>query len=102
MKDKSLKYKCEKCGRGFGTARGLASHGKAHPYVPPPRRTTETIKPQLLESHSLLNGRKLELGDVFYRIEKHVIKSITYTEGTDTVEVQSEKLRQNWQVNQPQ
>lgn len=99
----TLNFKCDKCPRVFSTTRGRASHQKAHPYIPPPRSTTEKLPVQIfLEEHSLQNGKHLELGDVFYRVEKHVIKSITKTEGTTTVKVGTEKLRSNWQSNQPQ
>lgn len=106
MSEKTIEYPCKKCDRKFATSQGRSIHTtRMHPYVPPPpppRSETKTLAPSLLEQHNLLNGKHLQLGDVFYRVEKHVIKSITKTEGTTTVIVQTEKLRQNWQANEPQ
>lgn len=85
--------------RGMRAHMGRTYHRPIAP--PPPVQKVEKVLNALPETHSLLNGRHLEPGDVFYRVEKHVIKSITYTQGSTTVKVESEKLKQNWQSNQP-
>ncbi len=100
-------FLCEdpNCDRQFKTMAGMRRHmNHAHrppAPLPPPRSTTERLPVSLPETHILAGGDYLKLGDVFYRVEKHVIKAITHTERTSTVKVETEKLRNSWQINQP-
>lgn len=104
-KKKEIRFECFKCTRDFKTQGALTRHdNKEHPYIPtpPPKKTTEVSSGQW-ETRTLLGGkRKLTLGDVFYRIEKCVIKRLTVTEGSDDIEVGYEITRQHYQVNKPE
>lgn len=82
--------------------RGMRSH-MGRTYHPPsvPTTKTEVVPFSLPETHSLRGGRHLQPGDVFYRVEKHVIKKITYTDGSTTVKTETEKVKTHWQSNEP-
>jgi hypothetical protein len=91
------KVKCDECFRTFANSRGLQQHKtKKHPYVPPPppKREIQTA-PNEYEDHSLLNGRKVQLGDVIWIGRKAVIVKLTKTEGSNDVDV-TLRLTKKW------
>jgi hypothetical protein len=94
---------CEKCERSsFISQRGLYQHERiAHPYIPPPPpiRTTETA-PLEEESHTLLNGKHLSLGDVVWIGRKAVITKITKTENSKNADVVL-RLTKKWWSSEP-
>jgi hypothetical protein len=51
----------------------------------------------LPEHFKLLHGEYLDVGDVFWHIRKFVIKKITKTSGSNTVEVEAECTKKSWQ-----
>lgn len=58
------------------------------PYVPPPKRTAHQAQNSIEENKTLLNAKNLlDIGDVFYRIEKCTITKIIETEGSRDLEV---------------
>lgn len=87
----------------FKSDQGLRAHDyKKHPYIAPPEPKKTTIRSINIQYASRYdNGKKIEIGDVFYRIEKHVAKSITVTEGSETVYIESEITKQNYQMYKP-
>ena len=103
---KKPKIVCAKCARHFETERGLHQHAqKAHPYIPPPAPKRETLfaRSCLPETRTLLGAKKtLDVGDVYYSVTKYVIKSITFTEGSDDVKVTVEQTKSHWQKEKPQ
>ena len=98
-------YKCDKCPKKYKSRAWLDRHKDiVHPAPPAPAPKRETIfaANRLPQTHTLLGAKKtLDIGDVFYRVEKHVIKKITFTEGSIDVEVQSEITKSNWQKDKP-
>src|SRR5438552_3487878 len=96
---KQKKFPCDECFReDFKSERGLAKHKtKAHPYVPPPppKRTTE-IEPGIEQTHNLLGGSQLHLGDVVWIGRKAVITKITRTEGSRDIEVILRIMKKWW------
>lgn len=97
------KHKCDWCGRGFDTYRGLAMHRArwcsepvpAPAPPPPPKKKTDVslAKPY---STTLINGRGLSVGDVVYFTQKAVIKKITYTDGSKDTPVECEIVTDTW------
>lgn len=105
MKKKtSNKIECGDCGRKFGNQGAFTRHQMAmHPYIPPPAPKVTTVHSDgTLDERTLLGGINLEIGDVFYRVEKHVVKRITKTEGSRDVKVLSEVTKSYWTSNKPQ
>lgn len=96
---------CTDCGRPGLTLRGLAIHkSRMHPFrpaPPPPKKETKFALSDLPETLRLVNGTLLEVGDVFWQVRKFVIKTITKTEGENTVEVSAECTKRHWTQNQP-
>lgn len=93
-------HECEKCGKKCKNAGGLSSHMRsAHPYVPPPMPKKTTVVSTGAETERIYLGAAhiLEIGDVFYRVEKHVVKKIITTEGSNDAVITSEITKQNWQ-----
>lgn len=92
------------CFRKFATAEALAKHwDKDHPAPPPalPKTTTKWSVGREVE-HFLEGAFALDVGDVFYRVEKLVVKRISKTEGSGSVKVWAEVTKQNWQNDKPQ
>lgn len=97
MTKKTEKFQCKKCFRWFTTNRGLASHGRMHPWIPAPAPKKETeVETGTVETHNLLNAKgKLDLGDVFWLGRKCVITKITKIEGSNTIEVEA-RITKKW------
>lgn len=103
MRKLMKKVKCPDCEKSFGNNGALARHSIArHPYIPPP-------PPKVTSLHSrgesflktYVGSSHLDVGDVFYRIEKHVVKSITLTEGSKDALINSEITKAHWQIEKP-
>jgi hypothetical protein len=89
MKKAKKQFKCGDCGRVFGSARGRIQHGtKVHPYVPPPqpKQETEIAPDEYYDNHRLLNGRRIQIGDVVWLGRKTVVMKITRTDGLNDVQ----------------
>ena len=102
---KKLKYLCPKCDKKFTTNRGLASHSRMHKPLPPPpapKKTTEVAKCTPYSGSYVGARRKLDIGDVFYRIEKHVVNSLTITENSEDLQISSTITKSYWQPNKPE
>lgn len=97
--------KCSDCERKFRNAGGLARHSSvAHPFVPPPPPKVTVVEADSnfgLTNKTLIDGAYLEVGDVFYRVEKCVIKRTEHTEGNENVKVGYEITKSHWQKNKP-
>lgn len=66
--------------------------------MPIPKRTIYRSE-GVPDARKLLNARhQLCVGDVFYRVEKHVVKKITITEGSKDLDVESEITKSSWQL----
>ena len=91
MKNKK-KFRCYECGRDdFKSDKGVAQHDrKAHPYIPspPPKKIVE-VENGSVEPHTLLGGKKVQLGDTIWFGKKAIVTKITYTEGSDDVSVEA-------------
>jgi hypothetical protein len=100
---KNKKFVCEICGRSdFLSQRGVYQHDRiAHPYIPPPppKRTTEIASLEE-ESHNLLSGKRLNIGDVVWLGRKAVITKIIRTENSNDVEVIL-RMTKKWWSSEP-
>ena len=99
------KNKCDKCSKVCNTTRGLVLHTvRMHPYVAPVAVPKVTIEDSIGEEYSgtFKNARNLDVGDIFYRVEKHVVKKIKKTEGLNDVFIVSEITKKHWQNNKPE
>ncbi|MFA5050984.1 MAG: hypothetical protein WC499_02615 [Patescibacteria group bacterium] len=94
---KKIKIKCPKCPREFNSKRGLASHSRMHPYIPPtpPRKTVKNFI-RTEEVHRLIAGTELKLGDKVEFIKKGVISKITLTENSNVAEVEISVTKDAW------
>jgi hypothetical protein len=98
---KEKKFFCEKCGRDdFKSNKGVMQHdSKAHPYIAPPepKKTVEVAEHNIFpQRRKLLNAATLDIGDVFYRVEKCVLKKITRTEGSRDIDTEYEITKSYW------
>jgi hypothetical protein len=92
VKVNKLRYECYKCKERFASWQARDSHDDmAHR---PPRKTTERANFGE-ESHTLINGKNLALGDVVWLGRKTVITEITKTEGSGDVSVVL-KITKKW------
>lgn len=100
--DKKKAFSCGKCALLFSTARGLAQHDRrAHPYVPPPAPKKETVvEIGETEDHTLIGGRRVQIGDVIYFGRKAVVTQITKTEGSNDAHV-IVRVSRKWWSSQP-
>ena len=65
--------------------------------LPPiPAKTTRVALSDLPETLILEGGADLDVDDVFWQHRKFVIKKITKTAGSTTVEVQAEITKRTW------
>lgn len=103
---KKKKFPCSKCSKKFTTNRGLASHSRMHKTIlpdPKPVQETKEFSKEIPYSGNYLNARgTLDIGDVFYRVEKHVVKAITVREGSRDAYIESVITKSNWQQNKPE
>jgi hypothetical protein len=107
MKNNLKKINCtnDSCSRKFGNNGALARHVQSvHPYVPPPApiKKTSVIPQRLLKQQNLEGAlKKIELGDTLYIVDRFVVKQITSTEGSETVEAGLEYVSGYWTKNKP-
>ena len=104
---KNKKFPCKKCYKEFITKKGLDVHyGHMHRYVPAPtpvpKKTIEVSKGIPYSGNYLGARDQLGIGDVFYRVEKHVVTSLTITEGSRDAQIGSIITQSNWQQNKPE
>lgn len=98
MKKKTIKgrYQCYKCGKRFISWQQRDKHSAvAHMPPQPPVTRTEVTKGRM-HSATLREGGKLRLGDTIYFEQRAVIKKITYTEGSQNVQVECEIITDTW------
>ena len=93
------KVKCKDCGKMF---KRISTHMmRIHPYIPPPlpKKTMEELSTlPNLRYVTLLNGKNFEIGDVFRRREKCIVRKIIKTEGSNNAEVWFEVAKSSWEV----
>jgi DNA invertase Pin-like site-specific DNA recombinase len=74
--------------------------------VPPPppapaRQVVKALDDELPEKLILNGGQNLDVGDVFWHKRKFVIKKITKTVGSNSVEVEAECVKREWSHHYP-
>ena len=91
-KTNKLRYGCHKCSERFISWQARDNHlAISHQ---PPQKINE-VASFGEESHILINGKNLSLGDVIWLGRKTVITEITKTEGSNDVDVVL-KITKKW------
>lgn len=102
---KKMTWKCGECGFKAKSPHALRNHiGVVHPHpapniIPDEVCVAGTI---IIYGRKLLDGKYLDVGDVFYRIEKCVVLKTVKNNDSKNIIVDYRITKQNWQDSKPQ
>lgn len=92
-KEKKLRFGCSKCAIRFSSWQRRDQH--AQEFHKPPQKTEKRFI-RTGESHNLINGLNLKLGDKVLFTKKGVITKITLTEGSNVASVEVSVIKDSW------